>query len=134
MTPNPKAIILFDGVCNFCNSSVQFIIRRDKNSYFSFASLQSETGMRLLREQGYAGELSSVVVIDQGQLYTKSDAALRIAKQFHGIWRSASVLRIVPRPLRDLVYNFVAKNRYRWFGKSDSCMLPSPEVRSRFLD
>jgi len=134
MTPKPKAVILFDGVCNFCNYSVQFIIRRDRDAYFSFVSLQSETGAKLLREHSYSGALNSVVVIDQGQLYTKSDAALQIIKQFQGWWRMARVLRLVPRSIRDWAYDIIARNRYRWFGTSESCMLPSPEVRSRFLD
>lgn len=134
MTPNPKAVILFDGVCNFCNNSVQFIIRRDREAYFSFVSLQSETGAQLLREHSYTDDLNSVVVIDQGRLYTKSDAALQIIWHFHGLWRMARILRWVPRLVRDHAYDIIAKNRYRWFGTRESCMLPSPEIRSRFLD
>ncbi|OPA77697.1 hypothetical protein BVG16_14755 [Paenibacillus selenitireducens] len=129
-----QAIILFDGVCNLCNSSVQFIIRRDPSAYYAFASLQSEVGQRLLEEHHYQGALDSVILIEHNQLYAKSDAALRIVRHLHGGWRVFGLGRFIPRAVRDSIYTFVARHRYRWFGKQESCMLPSPELRSRFLD
>lgn len=128
-----QAIILFDGVCNLCNSSVQFIIRRDPAAYFSFASLQSEIGQQLLQEHQYHGQLDSVILIENNKLYAKSDAALRIVRRLPS-WRILSAGRFIPRSIRDSIYQFVAKHRYRWFGKQEVCMLPSPEIRSRFLD
>lgn len=128
------AVVLFDGVCNLCNGSVQFIVRHDPAGRFRFASLQSEAGQALLLRHGMdPADLFSVVLVEGGRAYSRSDAALRIAGGLPGAWKAAGALRAVPRPLRDLVYGWVARNRYRWFGKQDACMIPTPELRARFL-
>ena len=129
-----SAIILFDGVCNFCNGSVNFIIERDPAGYFKFAPLQSEIGEKLLRENGVDKvETDSVVLIEDGKVYTHSTAALRVARRLEGAWKWFYYLIFVPRPIRDAFYKIFAKYRYRLFGKKDECMLPSPEIRARFL-
>ena len=129
-----SAIILFDGVCNFCNSSVNFIIERDTAGYFKFAPLQSEIGEKLLAENGVDKvETDSVVLIEDGKVYTHSTAALRVAQRLDGAWRWFYYFIFVPRPIRDAAYKLFAKYRYRLFGKKDECMLPSPEIRARFL-
>jgi len=125
-------IVLFDGVCNFCNSSVQFIINRDPKGLFHFASQQSEIGVQLMTEHGLTGH-ESIVYIEDGKAYMKSAAALRIAKHLSGLWPTTAIFFAVPRPIRDMAYDVVAKNRYRWFGKRDSCMIPPPSIRKRFL-
>ena len=127
-------IVLFDGVCNFSNSSVQFIIRNDKTNSLKFASLQSEIGQRLITTYNLSKELDSVIFIENNQAYIKSKAALKIANYFGGFWKIFQVFNIIPSFIRDFFYDIIANNRYKWFGKKDSCMLPSPEVRSRFLD
>jgi predicted DCC family thiol-disulfide oxidoreductase YuxK len=128
------AIVLFDGVCNFCNASVNFVIERDKAGYFKFAPLQSEIGEQLAAKHGIDKiETDSVIVVEDEKVYTHSSAALRIAKRLDGIWKLAYAFVIVPKPLRDLAYKLFAKNRYRLFGKQDACMLPTPDVRARFL-
>lgn len=127
-------IILFDGVCNFCSSSVNFIIKRDKNATFKFSSLQSETGQKLKNETNLPEDTDSIVLIENGKSYVKSTAALRISKEMDGLWKFLYVFIIIPKPLRDLAYNVLAKNRYKWFGQMDQCMVPSPEIRSRFLN
>lgn len=131
-----KKIILFDGVCNLCNGAVQFIIKRDKRSVFKFASLQSEIGKQLTKERGIDTELlDSIILIEPGiAYYSKSTAALEIMKSFGGIWSLTRLFTILPEGFRDIVYDFIAKNRYKWFGKKDACMIPTPELQSRFLD
>jgi predicted DCC family thiol-disulfide oxidoreductase YuxK len=131
-----SAVVLFDGVCNLCSGSVRFIVERDRDAYFQFASLQSDVGRRLLAEQGLPvpeGDPASIILIENGHLYDRSTAILRIARKLHGIWKAGWAFVIVPRPIRDLVYGFIAKRRYRWFGKKDACMVPTPELRARFL-
>ncbi|MCU1289742.1 MAG: hypothetical protein JWN60_1971 [Acidobacteria bacterium] len=129
-----SAIILFDGVCNFCNGSVNFIIERDKTGYFKFAPLQSEIGEKLLRENGVdKAQTDSVILIEDGKVYTHSTAALRIARKLEGRWSWFYRLIIVPGFIRDGFYKLFAKYRYAMFGKQEACMLPTPEVRSRFL-
>ena len=129
-----SAIILFDGVCNFCNGSVNFIIERDKTGYFKFAPLQSEIGEKLLAEHGVDKvETDSVVLIEDGKVYTHSTAALRVARKLEGAWRWFYAFIFVPRLIRDAFYKLFAKYRYKIFGKKDECMLPSPEIRARFL-
>lgn len=127
-------IILFDGICNFCNSSVQFIINRDSKGHYQFASLQSMTGLSLLEKHAIDENIESIVLIEGDKFYTRSTAALRICRNLEGPYRLLAALLVVPAPFRDIFYNFIAKNRYRWFGKQDSCKIPSPEIRSRFLD
>lgn len=127
-------IVLFDGVCNLCSGSVQFILRRDPAGTFRFASLQSDLAQSLLTGRGLDPKaLDSVVVVEGDRLYRESDAALRIARDLKGAWKALSVFRVVPRPVRDWAYRLIARNRYRWFGKSETCWLPTPELRGRFL-
>ncbi|MFA9555969.1 thiol-disulfide oxidoreductase DCC family protein [Evansella sp. AB-rgal1] len=129
-----KAVILFDGVCNFCVGSVQFIIKRDPNAHFQFASLQSDVGQKLLKDHGISLDMDSFILMEEGRAYSKSSAALRVCKNLKWNWRVLYCLLIVPRPIRDSVYSVIAKNRYKWFGKRDSCMLPTADVRKRFLE
>ncbi|MDZ4681117.1 MAG: thiol-disulfide oxidoreductase DCC family protein [Saprospiraceae bacterium] len=132
---NGGSILLFDGVCNLCNASVQFILKRDSKGLFRFASLQSPTGQALLRFAGLpTGEISTVVLFENGKPYLRSDAGLRIARQLPGLWPVLYGLIVIPRPLRNWVYNWIARNRYRWFGKQESCLMPAPEWKARFID
>lgn len=126
-------IVLFDGECNFCDQSVQFIIKRDPQGYFSFASLQSEVGQDLLEKYEIPADTDSFVLIEDGRAYTKSSAALRVCKHLKGAWKAFRLFVIVPKSMRDAAYEIFAKNRYKWFGKKDSCMLPSKDIRKRFL-
>lgn len=128
-----KALILFDGVCNLCNSSVQFVLRNDRAAHFQFASLQSEQGQQLLQQHGLAADLSSIVLLEGGHAYTASTAALRIARSLRFPMPILAIGLLLPKFLRDAVYSFIARNRYRWFGQSESCMLPSPVYQARFL-
>ena len=129
-----SAIILFDGVCNFCNGSVNFIIERDPAGYFKFAPLQSEIGEKLLAENRIDKTLTdSVVLIEDGKAYTHSTAALRVARKLDGAWRWFYYLIFVPSFIRDAFYKLFARYRYKLFGKKDECMLPTPEIRARFL-
>ena len=128
-----KSIVLFDGVCNFCSDSVNFIIRRDPENRFMFAPLQSDAGKELIVKYGVDETADSIVLIEEGQAFMRSTAALRIAKRIGGIWALAYVLMIVPRPIRDYFYDLFARYRYRMFGQKDECMLPTPEIRARFL-
>lgn len=127
-------VIFFDGVCNLCNASVQFVLRRDPRGYFRFASLQSNTAQELLRGvPGAPEELATIVLLENGACYTRSEAVLRIARRLSGLWPTLYVFKLIPRFLRDPIYNFIARHRYRWFGKRESCMLPEPGLRERFL-
>lgn len=127
-------IVLFDGVCNLCNGSIQFLIKRDRQAHFRFASLQSGTGQKLQADLGMDPQaLDSVILVEGDRWYKESDAALRIARNLPGAWKLLTAFRIVPRPLRDAVYWWIARNRYRWFGKAETCWLPTPELRGRFL-
>jgi len=129
-----QAIIFFDGVCNLCNGFVQFVIERDKENYFRFSSLQAEAARPYLENCGISPkELGSVVLYENGKCFTRSAAALRILKRLSGGWPALFGFIIIPRFIRDLVYDFIARNRYRWFGKQESCWLPTPELKSRFL-
>lgn len=128
------SIILFDGVCNFCSGMVNFIIRQDKQKVFRFAALQSEAGQKLLEQYGLPKEkFDSFLLIDKGKVYKSSTAGLKLYGRLPWYWKWTQVFWIVPSFLRDAVYNFIARNRYRWFGKKESCMVPTAEVRSRFL-
>ncbi|MBA4495277.1 thiol-disulfide oxidoreductase DCC family protein [Paenactinomyces guangxiensis] len=130
-----RAVILFDGVCNFCNKWVNLVIRHDPHGEFHFASLQSETGQSLLSANGLqSADLDSIVLIDKDGCFTHSTAVLRICRKLDGWWKFLYFFIIVPRPLRNIVYRWVAKHRYQFFGKQDSCMIPTKEIRSRFLD
>lgn len=127
------AIVMFDGECNFCDSSVQFIIKRDTRGYFKFAALQSDAGVELKEKYGISNHIDSFILIEDEKVYKFSDGALRVCRNLSGLWRYLYIFMLVPKPIRNSVYKFIAKNRYRWFGKKESCMIPSPEVRSRFL-
>lgn len=131
---NDQPVLLFDGVCNLCNASVQWVIRHDPQGKIRFASLQSGAGQQLLAQHGLpTTDFDSVVMIENGKALTRSDVPLRILELLGGRWRWAAPLRWVPKPLRDAVYKVVAKNRYRWFGRRVSCMLPTKELKARFL-
>ena len=128
-------LVLFDGVCNLCNSSVQFILKRDKTGRFFFASLQSPAGQAYLQKFGLpASEFNSFILVEKDKAYTRSTAALRVLKQLGGGWKIFYALRVLPIGLRDGVYNWIARHRYQWFGKRESCWLPTPELKKRFLD
>ncbi|CCH01001.1 putative protein yuxK ORF2 [Fibrella aestuarina BUZ 2] len=132
MTNQP--VLLFDGVCNLCNGAVQFVIRHDQAGYFRFASLQSEAGQALLQQFNLpTDQFDSFVYVADGRCYTESTAALLVARHLGGAWPLLYGLRIVPRVIRDGVYRWVARNRYRLFGKREACMLPSPALQQRFL-
>ncbi|WP_340158103.1 DUF393 domain-containing protein [uncultured Maribacter sp.] len=130
-----KKIILFDGVCNLCNNSVQFVIKRDVNDVFQFAALQSETGKKLLTERNIdTQEVDSIILIEPNiAYYTKSTAALEIGKHLKGVKAISSILLWLPEALRNIVYDFIARNRYKWYGKKDNCMIPSEEIKSKFI-
>ena len=127
-----KAVILFDGVCNFCNSSINFVIRNDKKAYFQFAPLQGEIAQQLVGNK-IIPTPESVILLEDGKIYEKSTAALRIAKKLDGLWPIVYVLSIIPKLIRDPIYDLIARNRYNWFGKKESCMNPGPDIRNRFL-
>ena len=127
-------IILFDGICNLCNGAVLFIIERDSKDVFKFAALQSETGSTLIQEHNIDTEkIDSIVLIDQGKVYVKSSAALRIAKGLNGAWPLLYLFIVIPPFVRNWVYDRIAKNRYHWFGKMDRCMTPSPSLQKKFI-
>jgi len=139
------AMVLFDGVCNFCDASVNFIIDHDPKGYFKFAPLQSDAGNKLATQFGLESEsrgqdptddlipIDSVMLIEEGKAYTHSSAALRILRRLGAPWSLLYAFIVVPRPIRDFFYRLFAKYRYRLFGRKDQCMLPSPEVRAKFL-
>lgn len=126
--------LLFDGVCNLCNASVQWVLKRDRHAQFRFAALQSEIGQQLLQQHGLDPiQFDTVVLAEGDRIFLRSDAPLEISRRLGGGWKLLYVLKIIPRPLRDSVYNFIARNRYRWFGKQEVCMIPKPEWKGRFL-
>ena len=127
------SIILFDGVCNFCNSAVNFIIRHDRARRFKFTPLQSEAGQRYKAEFGIGDDVDSIVLIEDGRAFTHSTAGLRIARGLGGTWSLAYALIVVPAFIRDYAYETFAKYRYRLFGRKDICMMPTPEIRERFI-
>ena len=127
-------VILFDGICNFCNYWVNFAIKRDKKKKLLFTPLQGETAKQLLPQYHInTTALSSVILIDKGKAYTQSSAAFRMCKYLDGGWKMAYGLMIIPKFIRDFFYNIIARNRYKWFGKKESCMVPAPELRERFM-
>jgi predicted DCC family thiol-disulfide oxidoreductase YuxK len=133
-TETQPYIVLFDGQCNLCNGAVQFIIRHDKKNRFVFASLQSEVVKKLLNEIQVPSSLETIVLIKGHKHFDKSDAVLEIAKNLSGFWPMVYGFKILPRFLRDVLYNWVAKNRYTWFGKRNSCLSPSPEFIDKLLE
>jgi predicted DCC family thiol-disulfide oxidoreductase YuxK len=134
MSEEKHAIVLFDGVCNFCNDRINFIIRHDKKDYFRFAALQSEIGKKVLADHHvHLPDLDTFVLVENNKTYDRTSAALRIAKKLNGLWPLLFAFIIVPPFIRDIVYKIIAKNRYKWWGKKESCMIPTPEVRAKFL-
>ncbi len=132
--PNDHAIILFDGVCNLCAWTVQFILPRDPRGYFQFASLQSPFGQQLLKKYRVTPIVpDSVVLIENDQMFVKSEAALRIARHLNGLWSLACVFQIVPLSLRDWAYDWVAAHRYQMFGQRNTCLVNFPNAQERFL-
>jgi predicted DCC family thiol-disulfide oxidoreductase YuxK len=128
-------IILFDGVCNLCNRSIQVIIKNDRKKFFRFASLQGKLGQEVLKKhQLQTDQLHSFILLEGDHIYTKSTGALRIFRELGGGWKILYGFMILPRFIRDAVYNFVSRNRYKWYGKREECMLPTPELKERFLD
>jgi predicted DCC family thiol-disulfide oxidoreductase YuxK len=135
MLDQNKATILFDGVCNLCNASVQLVIKHDPEAHFNFAAIQSEAGQDLMHQYHIATPATpeSLILIEEGKAYQYSTAALRIARKLKSWHRFLYALIIVPPFIRNAVYRFIAKNRYRWWGKQDSCWIPTPELKKRFL-
>jgi len=130
-----QPVVLFDGVCNLCNSAVQFIIKHDKKKVFRFASLQSPVGQKLLQQYDLpTDELNSFILVENNKVYDRSTGALRVVKKLGGLWPLLYGLIIVPKFIRDPVYNWVGRNRYKWFGKKEECMIPTPELKARFLN
>ena len=129
-------IILFDGVCNLCNGAIQFIIKNDRKDVFRYAALQSAIGKKLLEERNIdVAKIDSIILIEPGvAYYDKSDAALHIGKNLKGYGSISSILYLIPSGLRDIVYDFIARNRYKWYGKKEYCMIPTPELKTKFLD
>ena len=128
-------ILLFDGVCNLCNGSIQFIIPRDPGGTLRFAPLQSDLGQTVRESTGLStDDLETVVLVDDGMAYTKSDAAIRVGEHLGGVYRLLSLGRLLPRSFRDRIYDVVAENRYDWFGKKDQCMVPDDDVSDRFIE
>lgn len=127
-------ILVYDGLCNLCNASVQWVIARDPRATFRFASLQSEAGRALLARHALRpGAIDTVVLVDGDCVWLKSDAGLEVLRRIGGGFTLLRALRVVPRPLRDALYEWVARNRYRWYGKRAECLAPAPELRERFL-
>lgn len=133
---NDKKIILFDGVCNLCNGAIQFIIKRDKKDTFRYAALQSEIGEQLIAERAIdTAKVDSIILIEPGVAYfTKSDAALQISKGFGGLWKVLGIFTWIPKSFRDVIYDGIARNRYKWFGRKDACMIPTAELKAKFLN
>ena len=130
-----KPIILFDGVCNFCNAGVNFIIRQDKKNIFRFAALQSKAGQELADKYQLPKEnFNSFILIDKGKVYNRSTAGFKVYSKLPWYWKWTQLFWIVPRFITDAIYDLIARNRYKWFGKKEECMIPTPEIRSRFLD
>lgn len=129
-----KYLIIFDGVCNFCNGAVNFIIERDPSGKFIFTPVQSALAQEMLRSFGIASlGIDTFLLVKDGQTYVRTNAALEIARDLTGYWYLFIIFKIVPRPIRDWFYRILAQNRYRLFGKTNSCMVPAPEVRNRFV-
>jgi predicted DCC family thiol-disulfide oxidoreductase YuxK len=131
---NHPCILLFDGACNLCNKSVQFVIKRDKKARVKFASLQSEVGKQIMLQFNIPTEyIDSIILIEFGKVYYKSSAALRLCKKMDGLWPLLYIFMLVPKFLRNTVYDYIARNRIKWFGKTDICWVMTPELKNRFL-
>ena len=135
MIPEDKHTILFDGVCNLCNNAITFVIQRDRKDVFVYAPLQSTAGELLAKQYSIdTNKVDSIILIKNKKAFTKSTAALRIAQNLSGLWPALVVFLIIPPFIRNWVYDYVAKNRYKWFGRKDACMIPTPELKAKFLD
>lgn len=133
--PKDKKIILFDGVCNLCDSSIQFVIRHDKKDIYRLVSLQSELGQKIIRHLGIPSNINSTVLYEPGKAYYyKSDVAFKIIKDIGGIRKVLLVFSILPKSILNSIYDYVAKNRYKWFGKKERCMVPTPEIKNKFIE
>ena len=134
--PKNKKIILFDGICNLCNDSVLKVIKYDKKDHFVFVALQSKSGQDIINYLKIdVSKIDSIILYQPGVAYDiKSTAALKIMKDFGGFWVLTQVFEILPTPIRDYFYDYIAKNRYKWFGKKESCMIPTPELKAKFLN
>lgn len=127
-------VVLFDGVCNFCNKTVQFLLKRDRADKLRFASLQSDTGKSLLTQAHYDQDYkASILFFSEGKVYQKSDAFCQIMRRLRGGWRLFYWIKLIPRAVRDRVYDFISSHRYQWFGRQDHCMIPPPEWKKKFL-
>ena len=134
MSKADHPIIIFDGVCSLCEFSVRFIVKNDRQARFRFVSAQSERGKDLQRSCGVDTlKDGTVILLEHDQVHIKSDAALHIAKNLDGAWRLLYILRFIPKPVREYFYAIISKNRYRWFGKRDECLLPDENLKERFL-
>jgi predicted DCC family thiol-disulfide oxidoreductase YuxK len=134
--PVGKKIILFDGLCNLCDASVQFVIKHDTGDQFRFVALQSDLGQKIVAHIGVnTKNIDSVLLYEPGvAYYYKSNAALQIARNLGGLFHMGTVFRIIPTTLRNALYDYVAKNRYSWYGKKQHCMIPTPELKAKFLE
>jgi predicted DCC family thiol-disulfide oxidoreductase YuxK len=134
VTKTPDNLILFDGVCNLCSALVQFVIHHDPAAKFRFAAIQSEIGREIFQSHGLdPADLHTFVLIAKERMFLRSDAAIEVVSRFGGAWTICKIFRFVPRALRNAIYSFIARNRYRWFGRKEVCMIPTPEMKERFL-
>ena len=133
--PVNKQIIFFDGICNLCEQSVQFIIKHDKNDIFRFVALQSDLGQEILQYIGIADKnIDSIILYIPGKAYYyKSSAAIEIAKNLGGFWHYGTIFRVIPTAIRNNIYDYIAKNRYKWYGKKESCLIPTQKLEAKFL-
>lgn len=135
MPNQPHKILLFDGVCNLCNNTILFVIKRDRKKQIRFGAIQSQEGNKFLQKFGIDQQyLGSLIFIDEGKVYLKSSGALRLSKYLSGLWPLLYALMVIPAFIRNPIYDFVAANRYKWFGKKEVCMIPTPELKSLFLN
>ena len=134
--PKDKKIILFDGVCNLCNESVIKVIKHDKKDVFLFTAIQSETGQKIIDHLGIdTSKVDSIILYEPNRAYyVKSAAALKVMKEFSGFWKLMQIFTVLPNSFNNLFYDFIARNRYKWYGKKESCMIPTPELKAKFLD
>lgn len=134
--PIDKKIILFDGICNLCNASVRFVIKHDKKEVFRFVALQSELGQKIIKHIGIdIKNTDSIILYKPGiAYYYKSTAAIEIANELDGFWNFTTLFKIIPLRIRDFVYDYIAKNRYQWYGKNENCLLPTLELKEKFLE
>ncbi len=134
--PKNKKLILFDGICNLCNDAVLKVIKNDRKNTFVFTALQSETGKKVINHLKIdISKIDSIILYEPNVSYDiKSTAALKIMNDFGGFWKATQLFLIFPEKFRNLIYDYIAKNRYKWFGKKENCMIPSPELKVKFLD